>query len=379
MASTLNARQKRVSLGILVGAWLIMVAPLSAAQDVDSRWVPWVGCWRAVNETDSAPVLCVVPLAGEEAVEMLTMLDGQVVSRESIFIDGQQHAVSTEDCEGWEGAEFSRDSRRIYIRSELNCGASGVRISTGVLSMVSPFEWLDVRTMNVDGQSVPWALRYTLASRADFQVAGQGDLVSAQGPAARMARMAASVPIALDDVVEATEKVSAETVQLWIVERGEPFVLDANRLIEVADALALRISSRVVFHARYRRLDAPMIQLAPAAASTSARRVARGRGRDRARPRRRTLRLVGASHPCPRTPRLRRVLGRHGHRPHARRTRARILARPRERRRVHASRVRCSGQGAHREHQPARAERSVGSNGEERDHRVPQPAGRPQT
>ena len=236
MASTLNDRQRTVTLGILVGAWLITVVPMAAAQEVDSRWVPWVGCWRAVDETASAPLLCVVPLAGEAAIEMLTMLDGQVVSRESIFTNGQQHAVSREECEGWEGAEFSRDSRRIYIRSELNCGANGLRTSTGVLSMVSPFEWLDVRTMDVDGQSVAWALRYRLASQADFQAAGQGDLVSAQGSAARMSRMAASVPIALNDVIEATEKVSAETVQLWIVERGEPFALDASRLIEVADA-----------------------------------------------------------------------------------------------------------------------------------------------
>ena len=236
MASTLNDRQRKVTLGILVGAWLIMVVPVAAAQEVDSRWVPWVGCWRAVDETDTAPLLCVVPLAGEEAVEMLTVLDGQVVSREAIFTDGQQHEVSRDDCEGWEGAEFSSDSRRIYIRSELNCGAGGVRTSTGVLSMVSPFEWLDVRTMDVDGQSVPWALRYRLASRADFQSAGQGDLVSTQGSAVRMSRIAASVPIALDDVIEAAEKVSAETVQLWVVERGDPFALDAGRLIEVADA-----------------------------------------------------------------------------------------------------------------------------------------------
>ena len=236
MASTLNDPQRRATLGILVGAWLMMVVPMVAAQEVDSRWVPWVGCWRAVDETASAPLLCVVPLSGVAAVEMLTILDGQVMSRESIFTGGQQHAVSREDCEGWEGAEFSSDSRRIYIRSELNCGASGLRTSTGVLSMVTPFEWLDVRTMDVDGQSVPWALRYRLASQADFQAAGQGDLISAQGSETRMARLAASIPIGLDDVIEATEKVSAETVQFWIVEQGEPFVLDATRLIEVADA-----------------------------------------------------------------------------------------------------------------------------------------------
>ena len=248
MVSTLNDRQRGATLGVLVGAWLLMVVPMAAAQEVDSRWAPWIGCWRAVDETAAAaftatatasaeaPLLCVVPLAGEAAIEMLTVVDGQVVSRESIFTDGRQHGVSREECEGWEGAEFSADSHRIYVRSELTCAAGSHRSSTGLMSMVSPFEWLDVRTMDVDGQSVPWAIRYRLASQADFEAAGQEDLFSAQGSEVRMARMVASIPIVVDDVIEAAGRVSAETLQLWVVERGEPFALDASRLIEMADA-----------------------------------------------------------------------------------------------------------------------------------------------
>jgi hypothetical protein len=242
MVSTLNVRQRKSTLVILVGAWLVMVVPMAAAQEVDSRWAPWIGCWRAVGETvpasapATAPLLCVVPLAGEAAIEMLTVVDGQVVSRESVFTDAQQHAVSREECEGWETAEFSDDSRRIYVGSELLCGTGGLRTSTGVMSMVSPSEWLDVRTVKVDGQSFPWVLRYRLAPRADFQAAGQGDLIAAQGSDVRMARMTASLPIALSDVIEAVGKVSEETLEVWVVERAEPFALDADRLIEMADA-----------------------------------------------------------------------------------------------------------------------------------------------
>ena len=242
MVSTVNDWQRRGTLGILVGVWLLLVVPMAAAQEVDSRWAPWIGCWRGVDETApatapaEAPLLCVVPLADEAAIEMLTVVDGQVVSRESIFADGQQHAVSREECEGWERAEFSGDSRRIYIRSELTCGSGGPRSSTGVMSMVLPSEWLDVRTVDVDGQSLPWVLRYRQASRADFQAAGQADLIGMRGSDTRMARMAASIPIALDDVIEAVEKVSAETVEIWVIERAEPFALDASRLIKMADA-----------------------------------------------------------------------------------------------------------------------------------------------
>ena len=236
MVRTSNDRQRRATFGILVGAWLVMLAPGAAAQEVDSRWAPWIGCWRATDETAEAPLLCVVPLAGESAIEMLTVVDGQVVSREPILADGQERPVSREDCEGWERAEFSDDARRIYLRSELNCRAGGLRSSTGVMSVVSPYEWLDVRTMDVGGQSVPWVLRYRQALRADYEAAGQVDLLDAQGSEALAARLVASIPIALGHVIEASEKVSAETLQVWVAERGEPFALDANRLIEMADA-----------------------------------------------------------------------------------------------------------------------------------------------
>ncbi len=89
--------------------------------------------------------------------------------------------------------------------------------------------------MDADGRRVPWVLRYVQAPRADYRAAGQADLIDTQGVEARMARLAASVPIAPKDVIEAIEKVSAETVQVWIVERAEPFPLDAGRLIEMAD------------------------------------------------------------------------------------------------------------------------------------------------
>jgi hypothetical protein len=236
MASTSNDRLRSAALGIVLGAWMLVVVPTAGAQEVDSRWAPWVGCWLAVDETETAPLLCVVPLAGEPAVEMLTVVDGQAVAREPIFADGQEHEVSREGCEGWERAEFSDDSHRIYVRSELSCGASGTQNSTGVLSMLTPFEWLDVRTMEVDGQSVPWVIRYRLASRAEFQAAGQADLIGVQVTDLRLARVAASAPIDLDDVIEASQHVSAETAQVWVVERNEPFSLDADRLIRMADA-----------------------------------------------------------------------------------------------------------------------------------------------
>ncbi len=236
MVNTHNDRQRMAILGLFMAAWLVMVVPMAAAQEVDSRWAPWIGCWRAMDGTEEPPLVCVVPVDGEVAIELLTVVDGQVVYRESIIADGLQHAVSRDGCEGVERADFSSDSHRIYVQSELTCRLGGPQSSTGVMSMISPSEWLDVRTMDADGQRVPWVLRYVQASRADYRAAGMENLIDTQGVEARMARLAASVAIAPKDVIEAIEKVSAETVQVWVVEHAEPFALDASKLIEMADA-----------------------------------------------------------------------------------------------------------------------------------------------
>ena len=48
--------------GILLAAAVLLVgmAPSpGAAQDVDARWLPWFGCWEAVDGGDEAPLLCV--------------------------------------------------------------------------------------------------------------------------------------------------------------------------------------------------------------------------------------------------------------------------------------------------------------------------------
>ena len=215
---------------------LIAGAALPAeAQLTDVRWQPWLGCWEAIGEPDDAPVVCLAPRSGESGIDMITLIDERVVSRETIVADGQGRRVTREGCEGLERTEFSNDSRRIFFNSELICEGGVTRKSSGVMSMATPYEWLDVRAVEVEGQSVPWVLRYRLASRADFEAAGLGDLPEG-GTVVMAARLAASSALTPDQVIEASSKMDGKAVEAWIAESGEPFALDASRLIRMADA-----------------------------------------------------------------------------------------------------------------------------------------------
>ena len=207
----------------------------AGAQLDDPRWQPWLGCWEAVGEPDDAPVLCLAPVSGEDGIEMITLIDERVVSREMILANAQDHRVTEEGCDGWERAEFSDDAHRVFFNSQFVCDGDVHRTSSGVMSMLRfPSEWLDVRAVEVDGQSVPWVLRYRIASQADFEAAGLTDMADKR-LAVESARIAASSALTLGHVIEASSKVDPEVVKAWIAETGEPFALDASQLSRMAD------------------------------------------------------------------------------------------------------------------------------------------------
>ena len=106
--------------GVLLSFVVLLIAgsTLPARAQSDLRWQPWLGCWEAVGESVDAPVLCLAPQPEEDGIEMITLIDEQIVSREMILANGRDHRVTQEGCDGWERAEFSGDSRRVFFNSE---------------------------------------------------------------------------------------------------------------------------------------------------------------------------------------------------------------------------------------------------------------------
>ena len=208
----------------------------AAAQEADTRWAPWVGCWQAVADEDTpagAGFLCVRHAGG--GVEVIEVVEGQPGTVQTLVADGRPYDVATEGCEGWRSVEFSLDGQRLYTRSEQACSGDPLTPSTGLIAMVSPSEWIDVQATDVNGRALSWARRYRPAPPETVEAAGFADLTAERGFAIRAARAAASAPD-IDDVLEATRAVDAEAVRAWVAELNDPFDLDARRLIRLADA-----------------------------------------------------------------------------------------------------------------------------------------------
>ena len=224
----------------LAGLLVTLMAAPALAQDAnyDARWLPWLGCWEAsmAPPDADAPMLCLRADADVDGIEMLTVVDGEIVSRETILADGVNRQVSREGCDGRESTTLSDTGYRVYLSSDFICEGGVGRSSTGLMSMASPTEWLDVRSVEVAGETVPWVLWYQLASPEAVDAAGIDGIGADRIMAQQSARMAASAPLTIDDVVEVSSRIEATAVEAWLVESGGAFDLDADVLVSMADA-----------------------------------------------------------------------------------------------------------------------------------------------
>lgn len=234
----IRARLTRYGVGAGMALLALAVVPASGmggagAQERDSRWLPWTGCW-APAEGNDGPAVCVLPAA--EGVEIVTVAGNQVVSRRSVVADGVTRPVDHEGCWGEETASFSPDGRRIYLSAEFRCEGGSGRRTSGIMAMVPDEEWLDVNVVEVEGQSASWVQRYLPTLPSVAVDAGLPAPAQDLGAAVRTSRLRASASPGVDDVVEASAMVAPEAVEAWLAERAEPLPLNAAGLIRLADA-----------------------------------------------------------------------------------------------------------------------------------------------
>ena len=224
-----------LSLGALV-AIAAVPAPAHAQQTADTRWLPWLGCWQPSGETAATGKLmvCVRPATEAAGVEVVTLNDGQTVSQRTLIADGQTHELNANGCTGWQRAAFSADGQRAYLRSDLTCAGGVHRTESAIMAMGSPTQWLDVQAVGMDGERVPRVVRYDVAPEgnwpAGFALTPQRSMAVAE------ARVFAAARLTLADVKEASGLVDRAALVAFLIERDQPFDLDAAKLESLASA-----------------------------------------------------------------------------------------------------------------------------------------------
>lgn len=230
----MNARA-RWSAVVVCGLFLAAAAAPLSAQLVGSasRWTSFVGCWEPTGAEEDPGLLC-FRLSGD-GVEMTNVFEGEVTAREVVVADGVARPVDADGCQGTESAEFSRDGRRVFTSSAFLCDGER-RVGSGVMSFISPTQWIDVRSLTIEGEPVVWAQRYSAATAETLAAHVVDDPAATDRTTVRARRLLASRDILVEDVEEAIDRIDPEAVRIWLATNDSDFALDGSKLVELADA-----------------------------------------------------------------------------------------------------------------------------------------------
>lgn len=220
---------------------LVSAPPAQAQQQsADARWTPWLGCWQLVDESQRAanpdptelsgapaarPSLggvsvCVTPATEAAAISLKTLVSNQPALEQTIVADGAGHPITDADCRGTQRAEWSRTSTMLFANAELVCGSQTPRKISGLAVIAGNGIWVDVQVVEISGRESIRVRRYRRAPD--------------QRAAAIAPRFGA--PLTIDDVKEASGKVSPSAVEAALIATNARFDLNSRRLINLDDA-----------------------------------------------------------------------------------------------------------------------------------------------
>jgi len=245
---------RAIALAACLAGAIATVAAGQPAAPVDSPWLPWLGCWQLVEETGGAPeewedrrsyanqvVVCLTPAAnedaGEGAVAVTTIADGDPILVETLRADGRPQAVDETTCTGDRRDTWSADGARIFTRSELICEDDTARLVSGVSLMASASTWLDIQLVESGGRGAVTVRRYRRASESATTEAGAAPLPAPLHAQARAAaHLISTSGLSPSDIVEAHGITETTVVEALIMETQSTFELDGRALLELDDA-----------------------------------------------------------------------------------------------------------------------------------------------
>lgn len=213
-----------VVLGVLTA--MPAFAQTASTARFDSRWNPWLGCWRLFQENvgeqnrsgASSMMVCVQP-SGTTGVTMTTTVEGKTILEQNIVADGTAQPVKESDCDGLQTSDWSRDGERLFTRVELQCAGRPKQVISGV-TLMAKGAWVDVQAVrDSDGDQ---DLRIRRYRRTSDQYAGVSGFIG--------------TPMSVEDVIEASGKISSAALEATLDETGGRFNLNSAVLKQLADA-----------------------------------------------------------------------------------------------------------------------------------------------
>jgi len=214
-------------------------------QNLDSRWLPWVGSWIMVPNTFSPTegtvkeqyLLTISPGGNEQSVTMKGYRNEEVLSEENIIVDGARHPLSSDKCTGWYMYSWSETGKRLLLHSESSCSGETLHLISGMSIIDDNGEWVDVQLLQNGKEKAVNIRRYKNVDNASITPGG----ISANNPA--FARISSGSSFSINEIIELSAKVEPEVLEAALMELRRPFPINSKQLERLADS---KVPSEVV-------------------------------------------------------------------------------------------------------------------------------------
>ena len=230
------------------------IASAQAAQG-NGNWVAWAGCWRpdapgvpglasGALAGQSSATVCIVPsraqgpsaavAAAGNGAQIVTIAGGKIAI--DTITAGVSRTRTVQGCTGPESAQWSMGGRRLYLKSNLECSGGSDRTSAGMFAISPDGKWVNVEMVKAGTYRSVNVMRYSPTAIPESLPQDLANALRTEQLATGAARAAASATLATSDVIDASRNTDSTVVSAWILDRRQPFRMDASTLVALADA-----------------------------------------------------------------------------------------------------------------------------------------------
>ena len=216
-------------------------AKAATGHAVDVRWYPWIGCWQRTTDVGPGLLTCIVPAEGASAVDLLTVANGTVESRDHLVVDARPHPIDKDGCSGSQTASWAKSGARVYVGSAYTCGAGLHGRSSSLYAILPTGEWIDARQIESGGGRVLTVTRYRDAGLPSTVPASIRSEIARHALAATTARASAGASVSQTEVADAQRAVDSVVVQAWLTARAQGYAANTTAPASSASAGQVRV------------------------------------------------------------------------------------------------------------------------------------------
>jgi len=204
----------------LVFLAVLLPATQLHAQEKDTPWGAFVGCWEpAADELRITPsITCIIPTAENDfEARVITIAGSEIVRSVTLLANGTRVLMDDDLCTGWEVASFSANGARLYLSGETRCGDAPTVRTSSLYALLPSGTRLVVSGARTEAGERLQTHRFQLMPPSRLSGPLVPDLEKLLAATVE-ARRAASRPVEVADVIEASTRLHESVAEAWLAE-----------------------------------------------------------------------------------------------------------------------------------------------------------------